>query len=375
MHDHRGIPLRPGEYAPKGLSPRLPGLPSRQNLLHSAIGGPGLPARAVGVSMFRADTQAYDPGRSFGFLLLPNFSLGAFSAAVEVLRLANHSSGCQHYDWATISVDGGPVMASNGVEVAAQWSIGDAGPCSTVILCSGINIESWTDKQVYAWLRKTERRGTNIGAMCTGSHVLARLGLLDGYCCTVHWENLPGFAEEFPEIDVRDDIYVIDRNRFTCAGGFAAADMMLSFVIRRHGDDLAAAISEELLYERIRDDGVRQRMALRRRLAAGQPKLLETITRMAEHIEQPVSQQDLAREAALSIRQLERLFQKYLGCTPSRYYLDMRLNHARALLQQTSMSVMAVALATGFVSASHFSKCYRHHFGRAPREEKRARAA
>ena len=325
--------------------------------------------------MVRAEIQEVDPGRSFGFLLLPNFSLGAFSSAVEVLRLANHASGCQHYDWTTISVDGRPAMASNGIEVAVQCSIANAGLCSTVLLCSGINIQKWADKQVYAWLRKTERRGANIGAMCTGSHVLARLGLLDGYSCTVHWENLPGFAEEFPEIDVSDDIYVIDRNRFTCAGGFAAADMMLSFVIKKHGHDLAAAISEELLYERIRDEGASQRMALRLRLAVGQPKLLASITRMSEHIEQPVSQIDLAREVDLSIRQLERLFQKYLGCTPSRYYLDMRLNHARALLQQTSMSVMTVALAAGFVSASHFSKCYRHHFGRAPREEKRARAA
>ena len=198
--------------------------------------------------------------------------------------------------------------------------------------------------------------------------------MLDGYRCTVHWENLPGFSEDFPDIEVSDDIYVIDRNRFTCAGGFAAADMMLAFVIRQHGYDLAAAISEELLSERIREEGDNQRMALRQRLAVSQPKLLESITRMSEHIEAPLSQLELARDVGLSTRQLERLFQKYLGCTPSRSYLEMRLNRARSLLQQTCMSVMNVALATGFVSASHFSKCYRIQFGRAPREEKRTAA-
>jgi len=317
----------------------------------------------------------YDPGRNFAFLMLPDFSLGAFSAAVEVLRLANHVSGEALYEWATISVDGKPVTASSGVDVAAHRSVGNGAPYSTVILCGGINVQHWTDAQVHGWLRRTERLGANIGALCTGSHVLARLGMLDGYRCTVHWENLPGFAEAFPEIDVKEDIYVIDRNRFTCAGGFAAADMMLAFVIREHGRDLAAAISEALLHEQIRDQGAHQRMALRLRLAVGQPKLLESITRMSERIEQPLSQLELAREVGLSIRQLERLFQKYLGCTPSRYYLEMRLSRARALLQQTSMSVMNVALATGFVSGSHFSKCYRQYCGCAPREERRATAA
>ena len=123
--------------------------------------------------------------------------------------------------------------------------------------------------------------------------------------------------------------------------------------------------------ERIRGEDDHQRMALRLRLAVSQPKLLATINVMSENIEAPFSQTELAREIGLSTRQLERLFLKYLNCTPSRYYLDMRLNRARALLQQTCMSVTNVALATGFVSASHFSKSYRLHFGHAPRDTKR----
>lgn len=317
----------------------------------------------------------YDPGRKFGFLLLPDFSLSAFSSATEVLRLANHVSGQTLYEATTISVDGDPVRSSGGISVAAQCSIGETGAQSTVIVCCGTNVQRWADKQVYAWLRKTERLGANVGALCTGSHVLARLGLLNGYRCTLHWENLPGFSQDFPDIEVSDDIYVIDRNRFTCAGGFAATDMMLALVIRQHGYNLAAAVCEELLYERIRDERAHQRMPLRLRLAVSQPKLLASITCMSEHIEEPLSQLELARKVGLSTRQLERLFQKYLGCTPSRYYLEMRLNHARSLLQQTCMSVMNVALTTGFVSASHFSKSYRLHFGRAPRDEKRAPAA
>ncbi len=317
---------------------------------------------------------ANDPGKLFGFLMIPKFSLGAFAAAIEPLRLANHVSGEPLYEWRTISLDGAPVISSSGIEIRADLAIADVERMPTVFVCGGIGTQRFEDKRLASWLRQVERRGTNIGAMCTGSHILARLGLLNGYRCTIHWENLPGFAEDFPEIDVSEDIFVVDRNRFTCAGGMAASDMILSFINRQHGYDIAAAVSEELVYERIRGEEHHQRMALRMRLAVSQPKLLESINTMSDNLETPLSQIELAREVGLSTRQLERLFQKYLNCTPSRYYLEMRLNRARSLLLQTCMSVMNVALATGFVSASHFSKSYRLHFGYAPREEKRSPA-
>ena len=313
-----------------------------------------------------------DPGSQFGFLMVPKFSLGALSSAIESLRLANYVSGQTLYEWHTVSADGEAVASSAGLSVAADLSIGAAAErLSTVFVCGGIDTHLFEDARLAIWLRQIERRGTNIGALCTGSHVLARLGLLDGYRCTIHWENLPGFIEDFPSVEVSEDIFVIDRNRYTCAGGMAASDMMLSFINRDHGYELAAAVSEGLVCERIRGEDDHQRMALRLRLAVSQPKLLATINVMSENIEAPFSQTELAREIGLSTRQLERLFLKYLNCTPSRYYLDMRLNRARALLQQTCMSVTNVALATGFVSASHFSKSYRLHFGHAPRDTKR----
>lgn len=312
-----------------------------------------------------------DPGRSFGFLLTPRFSLGAFSAAIETLRLANQLSGQELYEWHLLSVDGAPVRSSANIDITPNRSIDDPGSLSTVFVCGGMGSNRYENKKVSAWLRHLARRGTSIGAICAGSHILARIGLLDGYRCTIHWEELPGFSEDFPDLEVAEEIFVIDRNRFTCAGGTAALDMMLAFVIQQHGRELAAQVSEELVAERIRGTDDPQRMALRLRLAVSQPKLLESIMVMAENIETPLSQVELADQVGVSTRQLERLFQKYLRCTPSRYYLEMRLNRARALLQQTSMSVMNVALATGFVSASHFSKSYRLRFNYAPREEKR----
>ena len=248
--------------------------------------------RLTGVDAMRVT----DPGSQFGFLMVPKFSLGALSSAIESLRLANYVSGQTLYEWHTVSADGEAVASSAGLSVAADLSIGDAVErLSTVFVCGGIDTHLFEDARLAVWLRQIERRGTNIGALCTGSHVLARLGLLDGYRCTIHWENLPGFIEDFPSVEVSEDIFVIDRNRYTCAGGMAASDMMLSFINRDHGYELAAAVSEGLVCERIRGEDDHQRMALRLRLAVSQPKLLATINVMSENIEAPLSQTELAR--------------------------------------------------------------------------------
>ncbi|MDJ0949117.1 MAG: GlxA family transcriptional regulator [Alphaproteobacteria bacterium] len=311
---------------------------------------------------------------SIAFVLVPKFSMSAFTAAVEPLRLANWVSGKPLYEWQVLSMDGLPVTASCHVDVVADEAVGNVDFVPTVAVCSGIDVQGQEDAKLFAWLRRLAARGADIGALCTASHLLARAGLLDGYRCTIHWENLPGFAEEFPHLDVTSDIFEIDRNRFTCSGGTAALDLMLKMIAVQNGYELAAAVSDELIYQRMRDQHDHQRMNLRQRLGIAHPKLLEVIGLMEQNIEQPLSQRALAQQVDLSTRQLERLFQKYLHRTPTRYYLELRLNHARQLLMQTSLSVLSVAVACGFVSASHFSKCYREHFGRTPREERRVPA-
>jgi transcriptional regulator GlxA family with amidase domain len=241
----------------------------------------------------------------------------------------------------------------------------------TLFVCGGIGAEHYRNSQLYARLRRLASHGTAIGAVCTGTYVLARAGLLDGYRCTIHWENLAGFAEEFPDIEVIPELYEIDRNRFTCAGGTAAIDMMLSLIALRLGYDVAAGVADQLMHHRIRSGYEGQRMELRARLNISHPKLLEAISAMENSLESPVGCAELADSVCLSPRQLERLFRKHLNESPTRYYLGLRLDRARYLLLQTSLSILNVALACGFVSASHFSKCYREYFGWAPSDERR----
>jgi transcriptional regulator GlxA family with amidase domain len=241
------------------------------------------------------------------------------------------------------------------------------------VLCSGIDGHLYEDRNVFAQLRKFDRKGADVGALCTGSHILARAGLLDGYRCTIHWENLRGFAESFPHIEATSELFEIDRNRFTCSGGTASLDMMLNMIARQHGHELAANVSDQFIHERIRDEHDQQRMALPARLGVRHPKLMSGHQADGGEPGGAARSRRTGESAGLSSRQLERLFRKYLNRSPARYYVELRLNRARLLLLQTNMPVIDVALACGFVSASHFSKCYRDFFGKTPRRSARCR--
>lgn len=308
--------------------------------------------------------------QDIAFVLTPSFSMIAFSGAVEALRVANRVEGRALYRWRIFSVNGSPVTASNGLSLTPEGNLEVASGISTIIVCSGVDVHRFDSKAMIAWLRRMARRGADLGALCTGSYVLARAGLLDGYRCTIHWENLAGFIEDFPEIEVSNELFEIDRNRFTCSGGTAAIDLILNMIATQHGHELAAAVADQFLHDRIRDQHDHQRMSLPARLGVRHPKLLAVIELMEQHLEEPMCRSDLAVAAGLSTRQLERLFRKYLRRSPARYYLELRLDRARLLLLQTNMSIIDVALACGFISASHFSKCYRDYFGRTPRKER-----
>ncbi len=308
--------------------------------------------------------------RTFGFLLLPRFSLLAFTSAVEPMRSANRLAGQRLYDWRLISRNGGPVASSGGIEVMTQAAIADVDRIPDLFVVAGLDAQTFDDRAILSWLRRLERVGCRLGALTTGSYILARAGLLDGYRCTIHWENLAGFREDFPGIDATTEVYEIDRNRMTCSGGTAAMDLMLGLIAADHGRALATAVADQFIHERIRAPSEPQRMGLRNRLDITQPKLLAAIELMEDNLEEPLSRRVLAAHTGVSTRQLERLFRKYLRRTPTRYYLELRLDRARGLLTQTAMSVLDVALACGFVSASHFSKCYREFFGKTPREER-----
>ncbi len=315
--------------------------------------------------------------RSIVFYLVPNFTMVAFATALDPLRIANRMLGFEAYKWRLASQDGRPVCASNGVECAVDTSLEDerrkmGGPDrpSMVIVCSGVDVETYGSKSAFAWLREEYNRGVAIGGLCTGAYVLAAAGLLSGKRCAIHWENLPGFSEAFPKANVFADLFEVDGNIYTCAGGTAALDMMLKLIGDDFDDNLVNRICEQVLTDRVRSPSDRQRLPLRARLGVQNAKVLSIIELMEANLSEPLSLIEIASQVDLSRRQIERLFRQEMGRSPARYYLEIRLDRARHLLVQSSLPVVEVAVACGFVSASHFSKCYRELYNCSPQQER-----
>jgi transcriptional regulator GlxA family with amidase domain len=307
-----------------------------------------------------------------GFYLVPDFPMMAFAAAIEPLRAANRLSGACLFEWRLLSHDGEPVRASNGINVAVAGSIGDDAALDLLLVCAGRSDAGKGDKALAQWLRGLARKGTSIGGISLGAYALAHAGLLDGRRCALHWENLAAFGEQFPRIRTTTDIFVIDDKRYTCSGGTAALDMMLQLVTERGSRALANDVSEQFIHPRIRDTRDRQRMAIQARLGVANPKLIAAIGLMESTAEEPRDVRLIAAAVGLSPRQLERLFAQYLQASPSRYYLELRLDRARQALLQTAKPILDVAVACGFASASHFSRCYRAVYGHKPSDERTA---
>ncbi|MGS4945639.1 GlxA family transcriptional regulator [Meridianimarinicoccus sp. RP-17] len=311
----------------------------------------------------------------FVFVLLPRFSMLAFAAAVEALRVTNRMTGRTCYSWTLVGEGGEEATSSAGVAVRLSGDLEVLNRDDTVIVCGGIDVQNATTKRLVNWLRREARRGCAVGGLCTGAHALAAAGLLDGRRATIHWENLDSFAEDFIDVNLTRSVFAIDGGRYTTAGGTASLDLMLKLIARQVGEETASAVADQLIYASIRTDRDTQRLSIPTRIGVRHPKLSAVIKEMENHIEDPISPAVMARDVGLSTRQLERLFRRYLNRSPKRYYMELRLSKARNLLMQTDMSVINVALACGFTSPSHFSKCYRAQYNTTPYRERGAMAA
>ena len=305
-----------------------------------------------------------------GFLLIPGFALMSYASAIEPLRAANHLSGKHLFDWRHFSPDGNPVPASSGAAIAGEALRDEAPGLDLLLVCAGGNPAAFTDEHVFAWLRRCDALGIAIGGVSGGPYILARAGLMRDRHMTIHWEHADALAEEYPDLMLSRAVYIIDRNRLTCAGGVAALDMMHVLIAERHGSAFATRVSDWFLHTDIRPAGGPQRVSLTERYGVHQPKLVAALELMEHNLGQPQSRGDVAARIGLSTRQLDRLFASELGSSFATHYRTIRLERARDLIRQTTLSITEIALACGFSSPGHFSKCYRERYGLTPRAER-----
>ncbi|MEJ8798103.1 GlxA family transcriptional regulator [Trinickia caryophylli] len=302
---------------------------------------------------------------------LPPVSLSGLAPIVDTLSLANEIDGRQRFRMRICSWDGRPVSLSGGAVLPADCAFGDGLACDWLIVLTE-RFQQFADYRLFlASLARVGQRTPLVSGIHHGVWWLAMAGQLSGYRVSVNWETYQQFAEQFERSIVTQQIFEIDRDRATCAGGQASADFMLAMIAREHGAELAERIADTLGLGALRQAEERQRIPYVTAPGERHPRLNDALKLMEANVEDPLTTDEIAEAVGVSRRQLERLFRQYLGAMPSKYYLGLRLVKARLQLQRTSKSIVQVSLACGFASAAHFSNAYRERFGVTPREERR----
>ena len=299
----------------------------------------------------------------FGFVTLPNYSLIACANAIEALRMANRVSARNAYRWQLLTPDGAPARASNGMSLSPTTSLGAARSLDIVFVCGGLDVRRSTGRGVLSALRRLAREQVPLGALCTGSFALAEAGLLSGYRCAIHWENLNA-------IQFLDDLYAIDRDRITCTGGVAPLDLMLMLIRARLGATIADRVANQFIVERGRRASEHQPFSTGTPSGATHERLDAAVRLIQGKLDERLRIGAVADQVGLSTRQLERLFKQHFGETPAALWKRWRLERARTLLTQTAMPITDVSIACGFSTAAHFSTAYRHQFGCTPSTER-----
>lgn len=303
---------------------------------------------------------------NLGYLLIDGFALMSYAPVIEPFRAANRLSGYNHYAWRHFSLEGHPAQASNGIALAVDGSVADIGDIDILFVCAGGNPSLFDDANTFARLRRAARFGIRLVGVSGGPFILARAGLLDGYRCTVHWEHEAAFTETFAKPLLERELFVIDRDRITCAGGLAGLDLATALISQELGMGLADQVSEWFIQAEQRPGSVPQRRDPGQRYRVSHEGLARVLSAMEAHVGETLDRTSLALIGGVSIRQIERLFASQLGTTLSAHYQGIRLNHARRLLIETTMTVAETGAASGFTNASQFSRQFKRHFSMTP---------
>lgn len=307
-------------------------------------------------------------------LVLPGFSHLALHAFIEPFRIANAVSKLTLFRWRIAGPDSKPVEGASGLSIAVDVTIeelntciGNRGPHHLAII-AGEPVGRRLTPQFNNFLRTIARRGVPISAVGTASWLLAQTGLLAGTRCTIHWSRLAAFSEVFCQTQIRDALFVKDGQFSTCAGELAAFDLAVDLIAGHVGGFTAQEVCRYATVEGQRSGSNRQTGPSGLAFAGVSDKLLTAMRLMEEHVEYPLSMSEVAQRAGLSRRQLERLFAAHVHIPPVRHYLKIRVAQAKRLIEGTSMPIIDIAMACGFLSPSHFAKCFRTFYGLSPQQ-------
>ncbi len=311
--------------------------------------------------------------RRIAFVLVEGFALMSFAAVAEPLRAANLLAGRRVYDvgaFAAGRADGGTVRSSSAAVVPARPLAEADGAFDLALVVAGGNPVDYRDPFTLQWLRRQARHGRMLGGVSGGPAILANAGVMANRRMTIHWEHAAALAERHPGLLLERTLYVVDRDRMTCAGGTAPLDMMHALIAEHHGPQFARRVSDWFMHTEVRPAGGPQRAGLAQRYATNRHAVLAAVEAMENHIADPLPLADLARVVGVSARQLNRQFRAGMGRSAGAFYRDLRLDKSRQLLRQTDLPVLEIALATGFAGSAHFATAFKRRFGRPPSRDR-----
>jgi transcriptional regulator GlxA family with amidase domain len=324
-----------------------------------------------------AERRTSRPSLRVGFVLAPDFTLSALSLFVDVLRLAadeGDRSRRIRCDWAIMSNNSSALRSSCGLDFTPTSRLIDPGLLDYVVVVGGLlHTRKNLDPEAMRYLRSAAEAGTPLIGLCTGSFVLARAGLMEGFRCCVSWYHAQDFDAEFPNHrPVADQIFVVDGPRITCSGGAGVADLA-AFLVERHlGKAVAQKALHILLLQHARSatDAQPHTPIVE---TIGEDRVRRAVLIMEQNVARPLSIERIAAKLRVSERHLERLFIREAGRTPASIYREIRLHHARALIENSNLSMTDVADATGFCDSAHFSRQFKRFFAASPSDVRRGK--
>ncbi|MER9884018.1 GlxA family transcriptional regulator [Mesorhizobium sp. M0118] len=300
----------------------------------------------------------------------PETTLILIAAVIEPLRAANRIAGKTLYSWRFLSIDGRPAETTSQLDIAVSGPFLPSSENRPLFILSSYSWEDYSTLGVKMALSRAARHRPMIAGIESGTWLVAEAGLLNHHKVALHWDDHKDFSERYPDINVVQDRFVIDRKRMTSGGALPTLDMMLEIIRRRQNFALAFEVSRSFVYQR--DGASHQLISLRDGYDVPMDdRLIESLRLMEQPFDQPLTIARIARRVGTSDRHLQTLFQNAFGVTPHQHYLALRLNFARRQVIESRTSLADIAVATGFNSASAFSRSYRAQFRESPSETRR----
>ena len=312
----------------------------------------------------------------FCFLLEQGFSHLSLALMLETLKQANDFLPEKLYSYVLVFDDSHLshskiLYQDETVKPLSVLALSQGEGFDLIVVLGGNQHQQQTSQGPDAFIRHHYLKGAWLVALQTGVHRLARLDLLNNKPVSCHANYLKDLSEQYPRLSFNTHIFSFSQGIYTCAGGLATADMMLDLI-----DRITPVISQrlyaQLVVDKPRTGNATQKNALKKQFSGLGKSLINAIELMESNLSEPLEMQEIAFHSGVSTRQLERLFQKHLANSPKRFYLQLRLKHARDKIINTSHSILDVALSCGFTAPTHFSKCYKDFFGMSPRQDRSA---